>query len=335
MKLMIKSLFVISTCFFVFSAKAQKKDMPIIWYYNYFVGNDTMQFGKTYLDQNQRPYKLERFQFYTSGIELVDTDGDTVKLPQNYVLTTGKDGGHSLGTHNIGKLVEIKFNLGVDSMTNHTDPSTYPEFHTLSPQNPTMHWGWESGYRFWVIEGWLDDNDDGKFDVRFEYHMIGDVMLRTKTLNTSGIEKDGKLFIVIDVQLNELFDSLDFAINSVIHGGPWDTGSEPLIKIANNAVQREVFTTGVGFNLNTPKTDYKTSRMVYPNPSNGEITIKNNPTSLIKDIQVFSPNGKRVDAELNRSSSNLILLDLEPGIYWIKITDYNNQSITVKTIVVE
>ena len=335
MKYHIPKLVVFLICFSTFKSSAQKNNTQVVWYYNYFVGADTLQFNKVYKDAKNRPYKFERFQFYTCGMELIDQDNDTIKLKDQFVLTTGVDGGHDVGTHVISNLKKIKFDLGVDSNHNHTDPSTYAANHALSPKDPTMHWGWESGYRFWVVEGWMDDNDDGKFDVRFEYHMIGDVMLRTKTLNTSGVKKDGKLFVVIDVQLNELFDSIDFSKNNIIHGGPWDAGSEPLIKLADNAVQRAVFTAGIGFNLNASKWNMDLGVKVYPNPSNGQVTIENRLSASIKEIQVLLPNGKSVDVPMFKNVENQMQLDLEPGIYWIKVTDNNNQTAVVKTIVVK
>lgn len=328
-------IFIATFCFTSFKTSAQKTNKPVVWYYNYFVGADTLQFNKIYFDSKNRPYKFTRFQFYTSGMELIDQDNDTIKLKDQFVLTTGTDGGHDVGTHTMSKLKNIKFDLGVDSNHNHTDPSTYAANHALSPKDPTMHWGWESGYRFWVIEGWMDENKDGKFDNRFEYHMIGDAMIRTKSLNTTGVEKEGKLLVVIDMHLDQLFDSIDFSKNNVIHGGPWDAGSEPLIKIANNSVQREVFTAGSGFNLSIPKLDNKLGMMVYPNPSNGRVTIENNKASSIKEVQVFLPNGKRVATTINRMPTNQVSLDLDPGLYWIKITDNNNQSAVIKTVVVQ
>jgi hypothetical protein len=328
-------IFILMFCFLSIKTSAQKTSKPVIWYYNYFVGADTLQFNKVYLDTKNRPYKFTRFQFFTSGMELIDQDSDTIKLTDQFVLTTGSDGGHDVGTHLMSNLKKIKFDLGVDTNHNHTDPSTYVSNHALSPKDPTMHWGWESGYRFWVIEGWMDDNNDDKFDVRFEYHMIGDAMLRTKSINTAGVEKDGKLFVVIDMHLDQLFDSMDFSKNNVIHGGPWDSGSEPLIKIADNSVQREVFTAGSGFNLSTAKMDSKLGMTVYPNPSKGQVKIENSLSLFIKDVQVFLPNGKNVNVELNRTSNNQILLNLNSGMYWIKITDQNNHSAIVKTVVVE
>ncbi len=327
-------IFTAAFCFLSLTSSAQKKQTPVIWYYNYFVGSDTLQFDKIYYDASNRPFKFNRFQFYTCGIELIDQDNDTVKLEDEYILATGADGGHDVGTHLLSKLTKIKFDLGVDSNHNHTDPSSYPSNHGLSPKDPTMHWGWESGYRFWAIEGWMDENKDGKFDNRFEYHMIGDAMIRTKSLITSGVEKDGKLFVVIDVQLKELFDSVDFAKNGVIHGGPWDLGAEPLIKIVDNAIDREVFTSGNGFNLKVLPIEQKPSFIVYPNPSQGRVNIISTATFNPNAIEVFSSNGQKVNAIITLENERRFI-DLEKGVYWIKITVNNYKSYVIKTIVLE
>jgi len=68
---------------------------------------------------------------------------------------------------------------------------------------------------------------------------------------------------------------------------------------------------------------------IYPNPSNGNLTITNVENS---NIQILDINGRVVyNSSSNSCNQNLDLSFLEKGTYIAKI--YNNSSVTVKKIV--
>ena len=76
------------------------------------------------------------------------------------------------------------FALGLESTVNHADP-TLAEY----PLNvPDMHWSWNpaAGYKFLLIEGKVDGNNDGDFDdaedVDVTYHCATDPMYREDQL---------------------------------------------------------------------------------------------------------------------------------------------------------
>lgn len=296
-------------------AFGQKTNRPIVWYYNYFYGSDTLIFGKVYQDANGNPLKFDRFQFYTSGIKVLEKSGDTLDIKGSYVLSSGTDGGHDLGTHLVGEPESVMFQLGVDSQANHSDPSTYPENHALYHKIPTMHWGWETGYRFWVIEGWIDDDRDGKFTNRFEFHIVGDPLLKTKVLSTAGIIKDEKLFLVVDVDLKELLNGIDLTQNNVFHGGPWDHGSGPIIKIANNSIARPSFKAGTSFNLSALEISNPTDIRFYPNPTHGALNFEST-TLKVERLSLWDLQGRLVE-EMNTEGSNSVILSADPGVYMV------------------
>lgn len=71
---------------------------------------------------------------------------------------------------NVNKVEAITFSVGVEQAYNHLDPASFPPDDPLAPQNPEMHWGWVSGYRFAAVEGEAGPN----LDQHFEIHSIGD-----------------------------------------------------------------------------------------------------------------------------------------------------------------
>ena len=47
----------------------------------------------------------------------------------------------------------LSFNIGVDSVLNHSDPAAFPNDHALNIVNASdMHWSWNPGYIFFKIE---------------------------------------------------------------------------------------------------------------------------------------------------------------------------------------
>jgi hypothetical protein len=51
----------------------------------------------------------------------------------------------------------ISFLVGVDSVTNHAEPTTFAESSPLHPAHPRyQHWSWNDGYIFIKLEGMAD-----------------------------------------------------------------------------------------------------------------------------------------------------------------------------------
>ena len=124
-----------------------------------------------------------------------------------------------------GNYSEITFDVGVDSVRNHSDPAGYPSDHPLNIINASgMFWTWNSGYIFVVIEGQYDTDSLGTGipTINFSYHLGKDPYLRSNTqqVNFSLTEK---MTTEINYELNmEQFfyndtDTLDIAVNPIIH----------------------------------------------------------------------------------------------------------------------
>jgi len=75
--------------------------------------------------------------------------------------------------------------IGVDSALNHNDPAEFPNGSPLNISNAgTMHWGWNTGYIFFNIEGKADTLDDGvnNFNHNFSFHIGKDQYARPLNL---------------------------------------------------------------------------------------------------------------------------------------------------------
>ncbi len=69
-----------------------------------------------------------------------------------------------LGEVPAGGYTGIRFTLGVDGIDNRAAMEDFPAGHPLAPQDPSMHWSWNSGYVFLRLRGLLDVDGDGAVD---------------------------------------------------------------------------------------------------------------------------------------------------------------------------
>jgi len=58
---------------------------------------------------------------------------------------------------------------------------------------------------------------------------------------------------------------------------------------------------------------------VYPNPSRGNVTIRNSGNSTLESAEVFSVNGKKLQTHSFKNQDNLDLNSLASGLYFVKI----------------
>lgn len=61
----------------------------------------------------------------------------------------------------------LRFHIGLDEATDHSDPGSYPARHALNPSVNGLRWGWAGGFLFLALEGHTKD------DARFSYHLAG------------------------------------------------------------------------------------------------------------------------------------------------------------------
>jgi hypothetical protein len=98
-------------------------------------------------------FEFTRLEYYLSGISIVHDNGINTQIDSLWILVNAAFPTEvDLGQHAITNVEAIHFFIGVDSLHNHGDPASYDPSHPLAPRNPSMHWGWASGYRFLALE---------------------------------------------------------------------------------------------------------------------------------------------------------------------------------------
>lgn len=182
-------------------------------------GTEDFAFNQDFQFSSGRTIQFTLAQFYVSGMQLPN-DGAGFDFTDQYLLVKADQMMYDLGTIEVEHYHGITFDVGVDSASNHNDPSTYESSHVLSPQSPTMHWSWNSGYQFIKIEGLADTSatGNGTADFAFELHVGMDAMLRNVSLTSHfEAEADKSHMISIEIDWARFFDNIDMTTDFTTH----------------------------------------------------------------------------------------------------------------------
>lgn len=192
---------------------------------SYTFVNDTLPFtlDSTVTDSLGRKVRFDVVKFYSSGFLLQDDAHVTVAdFTTKYILADAAQASNSftLGEMEAGHSHSLMFDLGIDSLTNHADPTV-----ASAPLNdPTMHWSWNpaAGYKFLALEGRVDANGDGVVDAsdpEFTYHCAMDQLRTTTSVHAHNDLETGETFtIAIKVNMGTLLAGVDVASNLMAMG---------------------------------------------------------------------------------------------------------------------
>lgn len=150
------------------------------------------EIGET-LYEGDTAIKFELIHFYLSQIAL----GDEVKEP--VVFINGQDSVSMNFVLPLTKKVDqFSFGMGVDSINNIQDPTSFASNHPLSSSN-AMYWSWATMYRFFKIDGRVNASGIlGADDQLLAWHTGKNALYRTKEVNTA-IRPGDHLVLTFDV----------------------------------------------------------------------------------------------------------------------------------------
>ena len=204
------------------------------------IGADTLDFASTHITANNERYTLSSFRYYMSNISLIKNNGTEEALTGKVFLINPNTSDYSLGNVPAGTYNTIKFSVGLNNELNHGDPTKYPVSNPLAIQSPGIHWSWNSGYIFMMMEGTCDTTDTnvdvltyGQYSHDLFYHIGTDALLKDVQVSNApitilpGVNK----VVQIHSNINQLFVGVDLKTENRSH----TMGSMPLAtKIANN-----------------------------------------------------------------------------------------------------
>ncbi len=199
------------------------------------VGIHEANFDSTFQTTSGRNFTIEDYRMYISNIILIKNDGSEFPITGKVILTNPATDEYDLGKVPVGNYKGFRFQIGLDSIINRTDPSIYPSSDPLSVQTPSIHWSWNSGYIFWKVEGKVDTTvaQNGPVNVDYLYHIGTDALKRQIDFSTSAFTViSGQDQIVhLEFDLLAALSNVDMTSELICH--TTDNPSTAL-KIANN-----------------------------------------------------------------------------------------------------
>jgi len=291
---------------------------------NHQLGVDSFAFNLVKSNNLSQDFSVTRLQYYIAEVKLEHDGGNITPMDSFWILVDASAAtSHSLGMHSITTLEAVHFSIGVDTTYNHLDPAQYSTGHPLAPVTPAMHWGWQSGYRFLVIEG----KKGADTSETYELHSLEDPYYFSQRIPTAGEVVDGELIITLNADYTKIMEDLD------LDGVIIDHGTSPKnIKTLRN-MHNFVFKSSEGNgNTNTLgpvgiaiSTEYSNSVKVFPNPvTNGvvNLTFENSLHDSYR-IEIRDVTGKilRTVSISNQSNNYELPIVEKSGIYFLSILD--------------
>lgn len=220
---------IVLLCCMGFKSKPPAKESHLLFRFHNMADSLPLKFYDSlnvYHNANGDDYYVTTFKYYISNISLISVKGDTVAIPESYLLVNAADSltlNQQLAAVPAGKYKGISFTIGVDSARNFSGAQTG----SLDPSKG-MFWTWKSGYIFVKMEGVSSKSTNKKN--RLVFHIGGvsapDNTIRTFTQNFPNVLKikEGRTpQIDIAVNVAALFRGVtivDFSTLNFTMGGP-------------------------------------------------------------------------------------------------------------------
>jgi hypothetical protein len=159
------------------------------------LGAQDFAFGLEAISSSGRKVKFTRAQMYLSGFTF-NGSGGPYTISDPHLLLKADVVDYNLGYLPVGSCSSFTFSAGVDSVSNHADPATWPSTSALSANNPDhMHWGWDPGFIFYVLEGLVDTtaamNGDANapfvFHVGLDEHLVDMAFAKQMDVQATGV----------------------------------------------------------------------------------------------------------------------------------------------------
>ena len=303
--------------FFLFCVLALKAQTDIDLLLNHKYNGTPFSYTDIYSDNQGRSVSISRLQYYLSSINITHDGGQNTSLTGTYVLTRGNVSTYSLGSYPFSSVEAIQFDLGVDYNANHGNTSNYPSSHPLGPQTPLMDWSWPAGYFFLVIEGMVDEDNDGLPEKPWSAQALGDIMLQNVSpISVIGNQSTSKITIPLDVHIDRWLTSVDLANIGIDHSS--SAGNQ---QICSNTITYNVFSAAQStVSINNNSSDYIS--IDYTMPYAPVINYKLDGSNRYYDLTITDMQGREIvfEKDLNFEGNYFVKQELKTGVYFATFT---------------
>jgi len=279
-------------------------------------GNDLV-LGANNTDTQGTVFSLNYFNYYLSDLHVIHDGGQDLNLSDTVFLVKSDSFILYLGYIDITNIESLSFFVGVptdlntQTGANAIDISMYPAGHPLSFQDPSMYWGWSSGYMFLVTAGNADSNSDGITDAYFELSNLGGhnyvgTSLPVVQTNVGNDQVD----VYLDCNIEQWLKGVPLQTIGILHG-TLGYNESSMANVASEPVFTQPLNAGTSFVKAEFGEIYNYEDLLYWKgfPENCQLTIVN-------------PAGKKCLERKNLKSNDQLSLDqMNAGIYFVNVTD--------------
>ena len=309
-----KHLSALLLAFVALSASAQTE--VFLSFTHLFDGDDYAQFT-SYTTPDGYEVEFSRMQYYMCDFVITHDGGQETALTDTYLLVNAHlNSSYSLGSWDgIASIEGIAFAIGVDEANNHEDPVAWPSDHPLAPQNPSMHWGWASGYRFLAYEGTGAGNT-------VEIHALGDENFFSQSHEASVEAVSGVATIDLFADYVHVFNNMDVSNGLINHG----FDGEVLTALEN--FRDLVFSTDASVHAKEVTTP---AFAMFPNPATDVVRLSGGNNH---EVELLDLSGRVVGTTgLFNGSASINVSELPAGVYLARIAQ-NGQAVRTERLVV-
>lgn len=198
----------------------QYSDYNVALVFNHLAGGQPLQLETEYTSQSGTRFKFSNVQWYMCDFRFTGDTGND-ELSQTYILLGNENDTVPLAVVKSGTYTGFGLMVGVDSVANHIDPATWPSNHALSSnQERFSHWGWDPGFIFVSITGYLDTTlaGNGPLNKPFNFHIGIDKQQRfLNWQRTFSVTRSDMTYLPLSIDYVRLFDGLDLRTQHSTH----------------------------------------------------------------------------------------------------------------------
>jgi len=295
---------------------------------NHLLGASPFAFNTTVSNNLFHNFEINRMEYYISSISISHDGGTVTNISNTWILANASTPIYQLlGNYNITSIESVSFSIGVETPTNHNDPSLLAASSPLSPKSPSMHWGWSPGYRFVAMEGMAGFTTPNQV---FELHGLGDVNYYNQTIITTGTSDANGLVVELNADYEQAIKSINVAPGIISHG-EINEAKNMLKNFRDNVFTATEATVTVD---EIAKGDNHFS--MYPNPMRkGEsLTVKYDGNLTDPTIEVMDLSGRVIAIQKLDNSNQFVFNGLDKGVYFGNLKSFNSQVTNTEKLIV-
>ncbi|MFN8437998.1 MAG: MbnP family protein [Cytophagales bacterium] len=202
-------------------------------------GTQSFSFDTPLVNDSSANYTISSCRYYLSDIRLTQKNGTIVEVDTVFLVSPNR-AAFTLKNIPSSEYSKFEFTLGLDSVLNHKDPAIYPLSHPLAYQSPAIHWSWNTGYIFMMIEGSCDTTQNnngttefGSYPQAMFYHIGMDEFKRNISLSYDfSVSTNSGNNLNLNLDINKILKGLNIKKENATHS--MMSGYGLAKKVANN-----------------------------------------------------------------------------------------------------